>query len=128
MPIRARPCNDPHCRNLRPCPVHDVGGVRAQARRVDQRPSAAARGYGSRWREYRERYFASPRVCACGCGAEVNAGNGAIDHIVPVSGPSDPLFWDTSNHQPLLRGHHSRKTAMQDGGFGHRRGGGVKSL
>jgi 5-methylcytosine-specific restriction endonuclease McrA len=67
-------------------------------------------------------------MCACGCGAEVNAQNGVIDHITPVSSADDPLFWDESNHQPMLRGHHSRKTATQDGGFGHRMGGGVKSI
>lgn len=55
-----------------------------------------------------------PRVCACGCGQACTIENGDIDHIIPVSGPNDPLFWQRSNHQPLIHGHHSRKTATYD--------------
>ena len=37
-----------------------------------------------------------------------------VDHIVPVDGPQDPLFWDESNHQGLCHDCHSRKT-VDDG-------------
>jgi len=39
-----------------------------------------------------------------------------VDHIQPVLGPSDPLFWEHTNHQPLCHSHHSQKTRaeMQD--------------
>jgi len=50
-----------------------------------------------------------------------------IDHIVPVTGPDDPLFWREDNHQPLCHACHSYKTATQDGGLG-RWGGGSESL
>ncbi len=46
--------------------------------------------------------------------------NSDLDHIVPVQGPKDPRFWDVTNIQPLIHGHHSRKTATYDGGFGNR--------
>ncbi|WEG14915.1 HNH endonuclease [Pullulanibacillus sp. KACC 23026] len=43
------------------------------------------------------------------------------DHIKPVSGPNDPLFWDPNNHQALCVSCHSTKTAKEDGGFGRRK-------
>lgn len=75
------------------------------------RPSAAKRGYGYKWQQYRKQYFSVHRVCACGCGQACTITNGDIDHVIAVYGPSDPLFWKHSNHQPLIHGHHSKKTA-----------------
>ena len=43
-----------------------------------------------------------------------------VDHIIPVEGPLDPLFWDETNWQSLCHPHHSRKTNAEDGGFGRR--------
>lgn len=40
-----------------------------------------------------------------------------VDHIVPVAGPADPLFWQEWNHQALSKRQHSEKTATHDGGF-----------
>ena len=40
-----------------------------------------------------------------------------VDHIIPVSGPADPLFWEEWNHQALSKRQHSEKTATHDGGF-----------
>jgi 5-methylcytosine-specific restriction protein A len=94
------------------------------------RASAARRGYDSRWRRYRIRQWLPlhPR-----CGDRL-AGQSAehsqcrrdgrdvpgtdVDHIVPVSGPDDPLFWEVTNHQSLCHACHSAKTAREDGGFG----------
>lgn len=97
------------------------GGVlgRGNRRRGAGRPTAAARGYDHRWRAYVAAYLSEPAnfLCACGCGR----GAEVVDHIKPVSGPADPLFWTPSNHQPLTRACHSRKTATEDGGFGNRK-------
>lgn len=73
------------------------------------RGSAAKRGYGKRWQEYRERYLRREDhvFCACGCGRLATD----VDHIIPVAGPEDPLFWKPSNHQPLAHECHARKTA-----------------
>jgi hypothetical protein len=49
-----------------------------------------------------------------------------VDHIVPVEGPADPLFWAEWNHQALTKAQHSEKTARFDGGF--RGGGAAKKL
>jgi 5-methylcytosine-specific restriction protein A len=87
----------------------------------DERPAAHQRGYGHKWKLARDAWFdAHPGVvCACGCGQPVNKHNADLDHIVPVKGPADPLFWKPSNWQPMLHGHHSRKTSQKDGGWGN---------
>jgi hypothetical protein len=121
--------NEITCRSApRPCSKHpwilvrDGAGCPACAtqpalehpRRRDHRPNAARRGYGHKWREYRKQYFSVPRICACGCGLAATIHNADIDHIIAVTGPSDPLFWKHSNHQPLIHDHHSRKTATHN--------------
>lgn len=44
-----------------------------------------------------------------------------VDHIVPHRG-DERLFRDEKNLQSLCRPCHSRKTAVEDGGFGNYRG------
>lgn len=41
-----------------------------------------------------------------------------VDHVIPHRGDK-ALFWDSDNWQPLCKPCHDRKTAAQDGGFGH---------
>jgi 5-methylcytosine-specific restriction enzyme A len=41
-----------------------------------------------------------------------------VDHITPVNGPEDPLFWEQSNHQGLCHSCHNHKTAKENGGLG----------
>lgn len=83
-----------------------------------KRASAAARGYGTSWRERREYAKRSgccgPYVCSeNGCGATERLN---LDHKIPRSrGGSD----DWSNLQWKCPGHHSSKTASFDGGFGN---------
>jgi hypothetical protein len=50
--------------------------------------------------------------CRCGYGQPATD----VDHILPRrAGGSD----EHGNLQSLAHGHHSRKTALRDGGFGH---------
>lgn len=127
MPTSRRPCRETHCPNMRPCPLHPDPVSTYKQRVDDERPSAARRGYDSKWRKYRDTYLSTPRVCACGCGETVTKENGMVDHIVPVKSANDQNFWRPSNHQAMIRAHHSRKTASRDGGFGNK-GGGSESL
>ncbi|TXH16818.1 MAG: HNH endonuclease [Hyphomicrobiaceae bacterium] len=91
-------------------------------RKPERRANSYRRGYATkRWRDYRERYIVDHPFC-CVCerkGREVPTY--AVDHIKRVTGPQDPLFWEPTNHQPLCKTCHSRKTAKYDGGFGHKR-------
>lgn len=114
MPSRPpRPC--PKCGTAttgRYCERHT-----GEARRYDrERGSAAKRGYDRRWRKYTAWFLAQPenRICRCGCGRLSRE----VDHIKPVTGPDDPMFWEPTNHQGLTHECHSRKTASENGGFG----------
>ncbi|HVJ09280.1 MAG TPA: HNH endonuclease signature motif containing protein [Acidisarcina sp.] len=92
---------------------------RARGRGEDQRPTAAQRGYGARWQRVSKAYLAAHPLCV-GEHGEVEVAASCVDHIIPHRGDMR-LFWDSSNWQPLCHRCHSRKTAMEDGGFGHRR-------
>ena len=110
MPTKpGRPCKIVSCRHLRPCPVH-VEQERVWVRKVDTRPSAARRGYGYEWQVYRRAYLSAHTVCVCGCGGVATE----IDHVIPVNGPDDPLFWAESNHQAMTHECHSRKTKKEN--------------
>jgi len=76
----------------------------------DNRPSAARRGYGSRWRKLRLMQLRRYPLCQWpGCNKPATD----VDHIVPrASGGTD----DADNLQSLCHAHHSVKTATQDGG------------
>lgn len=114
MPTRApHPC--PRCGTLlrygQDCPRHP------RQRAVDTRPNAGQRGYGAKWQEYSVAYRKAHPLCECGCGSPSEM----VDHIVPVHGQDDPLFWDPSNHQALSDACHNRKSAA-DGSRGRGRG------
>jgi 5-methylcytosine-specific restriction protein A len=86
------------------------------------RESSARRGYGYRWQRYSAGRLRSHPLCADPHRRHVGIYVAArqTDHIIPVEGPWDPLFWDKDNHQSLCNGCHSYKTALEDGGFGNK--------
>ena len=130
MPVRPkRPCSHPGCPELvtsGQCEAHQAQAKERRAADVQRydllRGSAAQRGYDARWtaysRQYRKDYPLCVRCLAAGLLVSVERG-GHVDHIKPVTGPHDPLFWDPANHQSLCRSCHSEKTAAEDGGFGN---------
>ena len=85
-------------------PVHRPAGVRSAAevkRALDrERPSAARRGYGPRWRRARAAFLAQHPLCAAcwALGRVVPAT--VVDHRVPHRGDPE-LFWDEANWQGL---------------------------
>ena len=78
-----------------------------------RRPSARARGYGTKWEKERDAYLAINTQCVT-CGKRATT----VDHKTPHRG-NQRLFWSRSNWQPMCASCHSRKTARQDGGFGN---------
>lgn len=125
MPLAlARTCSTVGCAEFQPCPVHDRTLTWEQGR-----GSAARRGYGTRWTKYR-RWFMDelfrqkvPRAGLCGsrlpgtpqtsdsrCALEGLIVLGTlVDHIVPVTGPDDPGFYDPLGHQLLCGPCHQAK-------------------
>lgn len=119
MPTRPpKACAHPGCPALvakgKYCAEHQPPKRRAP----DRRASAARRGYGSRWRRYREHYLRDNPLCVeCLKHGRYKPATD-VDHINAVVGPYDPLFWEPSNHQALCHECHSAKTAKEDGGLG----------
>ena len=122
MPQRPpRQCHHPGCPNL----VTDGGSycrehLRSKWREQNiHRPSAAAQGYGARWRKLREQVLREEPYCRL-CGAPASE----VDHIVPRRrGGTDAR----SNLQPLCKSCHSSKT-MRELNQRRRGGRGEKSL
>jgi len=123
MPYKpARPCAHSGCPALttnkeRLCDAH----LKQRNRQLDeQRGTSSERGYDSRWARYSTLYRREHPLCVeCQKEGRVTPATD-VDHIIPVTGPDDPLFWDPNNHQPLCHMHHSTKTATEDGAFGNR--------
>ncbi len=86
----------------------------ARTPRQDNRPSAAARGYGSAWQRLRLAFLYAHPICQECERAPANH----VDHIVPRErGGSD----HDDNLQALCHSCHSALTAKHDGGFGNAR-------
>lgn len=104
-------------------PTHKPPVTRAAPARALQterrRGSSHERGYTKRWAAYsRTRLKAHPQCEAHRLRGQYVSAT-CTDHIVPVSGPDDPGFWEPTNHQSLCARCHSEKTAREDGGFGN---------
>ena len=84
---------------------------------TDDRPSACERGYGRAWQKASKAYLRRNPFAV----DIFNRHNGRVypavlvDHIIPVKGPDDPLFWDVTNWQGLTRADHNRKTVLEGG-------------
>jgi 5-methylcytosine-specific restriction protein A len=77
-----------------------------------ERPSAARRGYGGRWRQARAAFLALHPLCAaCQAYGRIVPAT-AVDHVVPHRG-DQRLFWDRSNWAPSCKPCHDAKTARE---------------
>lgn len=117
MPSRPKkPCSWPGCQELtteRFCEKHKKQERKQQDER---RGTAAQRGYDARWRKARERFLRENPLCVECLRAGRLTPATEVDHRIPHRGNYD-LFWDVSNWQALCKQCHSRKTAIEDGGF-----------
>jgi 5-methylcytosine-specific restriction enzyme A len=97
-------------------PVHRPPEAKSAAevkRDLDrQRPSAAARGYGPRWRRARLDFLRRHPLCvACGKKGRLEPAT-VVDHAVPHRGDA-ALFWNRANWAALCGTCHNRKTARE---------------
>lgn len=81
-----------------------------------KRAKTVARGYGSRWRTFRAAYLIKNPLCrTCEKDGKIVVAT-EVDHIISIL-RAPGLRWDERNLQPLCKPCHSRKTALEDGGF-----------
>lgn len=121
-----RPCVQPGCPTLVErgrCAVHQ----RAYERR---RPSARERGYDSRWAAASRAFRARHPLCGMLANGDVDVVNSwcakegrttpaeCVQHIVPHSGPNDPLLWDETNWLASCLQCNNRRRATEPGAFG----------
>lgn len=97
---------------------------RVTERHGDAQQAALKRLYGYAWQKASKAFLAENPLCTTCSEAGKLVAAAEVDHIKPHRG-NRTMFWDKSNWQPLCKPCHSRKTATEDGGFGHTRGRGV---
>lgn len=102
----ASPCPVPGCPNL-DCQVH-----RKRGGYLDERASAAKRGYDRRWRKLRLMYLRAHPICE---EPECGAASFDVHHIIPLS-EGGTNAWE--NLQALCHSCHSKKTAEEMRGHG----------
>lgn len=104
MPMRApRICGCGHrVPAAERCACQQKADAERKARHDQNRPTAAQRGYGSKWREARLAFLAAHPACT-----RCNAPATIVDHITPHRGDRK-LFWRRSNWQPLCAPCHNR--------------------
>jgi 5-methylcytosine-specific restriction protein A len=93
-------------------PIFEPKRIAAPAfeRAEDARPSAAKRGYDSKWRVIRAAFLKAHPVCECGAPAT------EADHRRPLRDGGTHAW---ANLRPMCKPCHSRKTTARDGGFGN---------
>ena len=109
MPRKAlKPCKHPGCPRL-------TAGAYCDEHKLlhPDRPSAAKRGYGSKWQRVSKVYLRKHPLCVkcLAQGKFVTAT--VVDHIQPHRGDK-VLMWSESNWQALCKPCHDRKTGNEE--------------
>ncbi|EEQ3439631.1 HNH endonuclease, partial [Escherichia coli] len=109
-----RRCTEPGCnRRVKSgkCEEHRRAAWRAEdARRGHRR----ARGYSRQWEKYRAMYLSKNPLCVRCLEKGIYTPAVVVDHIIPINGGDDVLFWPEWNHQPLCQACHNQKTKWLD--------------
>ena len=77
-------------------------------RAKDTRPTAAQRGYTSTWAKA-SAGFIKGKLCVYCLKEGKRTPAQCTDHIQPVKGPSDPMFWKRSNWAPCCYSHNVKR-------------------
>ena len=119
MPIRPlHQCRYDRCQektNTTYCLEHTKELRTKRQQRADKnRGSSSQRGYDYKWQKYRIDYLKENPLCKDCLEEGRYVSSKEIDHVIPISGPEDHLFWDPNNHRALCKRHHSAKTMREN--------------
>jgi 5-methylcytosine-specific restriction enzyme A len=81
------------------------------------RGTRTERGYSNRWLRAAALFLVKHPMCQCRECNGMRLVATVVDHIIPHRGDSE-LLWDEDNWQAMAASCHSRKTVLEDGGFG----------
>lgn len=86
-----------------------------QAPQPEARGSSAERGYDGEWTAFRNEVITDHPICEhCWHFDGRSVPTKEIDHVIPITGPTDPLRFDRKDVRGLCRAHHHRKTKRLD--------------
>jgi 5-methylcytosine-specific restriction protein A len=107
-------CSYPGCNEL----THDRYCSKHKREVNKERNEMNSKIYNNRWRKASKAYLKDNPLCVH-CKKEDRLTPATeVDHIIPHGGDMK-RFWDKSNWQSLCKKCHSKKTALEDGGFGN---------
>lgn len=66
------------------------------------------------WDKYRALYLSKNPLCVRCLAKGIYTPALVVDHIIPINGGGDVLFWPEWNHQALCQTCHNRKTTRED--------------
>ncbi|MDE9566202.1 HNH endonuclease [Xenorhabdus bovienii] len=107
-------CSYPHCRERVKSGRCEQHQREARCQQDKQRGTRTQRGYSNRWGKYRLMYLKSDPLCVHCLPQGIYTPASIVDHIIPIQGDADVLFWPASNHQALCHACHNRKTVQTD--------------
>jgi 5-methylcytosine-specific restriction protein A len=88
------------------CPCRAKADAARKAEHDAKRPSAAERGYGSKWQAARIEYLARHQWCERCLAAGRRAKATVVNHRIAHKGDLR-LFWSRSNWEPVCTHHHN---------------------
>lgn len=92
-----------------------LGRPALKAARVERRGTSAERGYDAEWTRFRGSVIADHPICElCWRFDKRATPTQEVDHVIPITGPDDPLRLDPADCRGLCRRHHRRKTRRLD--------------
>jgi 5-methylcytosine-specific restriction protein A len=107
-------CSYPGCNEL----THDRYCSKHKREVNKERNEMNSKIYNNRWRKASKAYLKDNPLCVH-CKKEDRLTPATeVDHIIPHGGDMK-RFWDKSNWQSLCKKCHSKKTTLEDGGFGN---------
>ncbi|MDC9603511.1 HNH endonuclease signature motif containing protein [Xenorhabdus griffiniae] len=107
-------CTYPSCRERVTSGRCEQHKREARRQQDSKRGTRTARGYSNQWGKYRLMYLKANPLCVICLKASIYTPATIVDHIIPIDGDSDVLFWPDFNHQSICHSCHNTKTFKQD--------------
>lgn len=109
-----RRCTEPGCNKRVKAGKCDEHKRAAQRQQDERRGGRRERGYSASWEKYRLQFLKANPLCVECLKQGFYVPAKVVDHIIPINGGDDVLFWPAWNHQGMCQAHHNQKTVQRD--------------